>query len=146
MPRGIYDRQRRPASTPKRKDLVGLSEAYAAARGHRDEQERIRAEESAEEPVTQAPVGLTDSVPDTGTDAEEEPEALPAADSSAESCPKCGQPMQCYGNLEGKIVPMNPPEEDATWACHDCKVKRKVRRQVQLRENFELVRFYELLA
>lgn len=72
--------------------------------------------------------------------ADVEPEPL------IEHCPRCGEPMQCYGNLEGKIINMNPPYEDATWACHGCKLKRRVRRPVAMEENFELVKHYELLA
>jgi len=142
MPRGVYDRKKSPAlrrkerspSLPAVDDYLGPWAANAAARG------------VAEANPMQAPVVAAASVPNAGTDAGDQPVAMPTAISPSEACPKCGEPMQCYGNLEGKVVPMNPPMEDATWACHDCKVRRKVRRPVDLREDWSQVRFYELLA
>jgi hypothetical protein len=63
-----------------------------------------------------------------------------------EPCPRCGRPMQCYGNLENKIIPMNPPQEDATWACHSCRLKRKIRREVTFEHDPSRIKFYELSA
>jgi hypothetical protein len=70
----------------------------------------------------------------------------PARPAPTEKCPRCHTLMQCYGNLEGKIIPMNPPAEDATWACHVCKLRRRIRRDVSVLDDFRAVKQYELLA
>ena len=47
-----------------------------------------------------------------------------------QKCPKCGRPMVCLGNINGFFYTVQPQQEwDDTYACYDCKVKKRVRKK-----------------
>jgi hypothetical protein len=45
---------------------------------------------------------------------------------------RCGKPMENLGNVNGVVFASCPPQWDEMHVCHECKVKRNVRRRDSL--------------